>query len=56
MTDEGYARYSPWQQPAPTVHYALRLSDEDVKRIAIAVVARLELLRGAAARRGEPSE
>jgi hypothetical protein len=30
------------QQPLPTTHYALRLSDDDVQRIAEAVVARLK--------------
>jgi hypothetical protein len=66
VTDEEYARYSPWQQQrgmtpeearrwveaydargqglrqaAPPVHYGLRLSEEDVQRIAEAVVAGL---------------
>ena len=40
-----YNQWPPNQlQPAPTAHYP-RLSEEDVQRIAIAVVARLELLR-----------
>lgn len=46
LTLEQLRRYNEQQsqkynQPLPTTHYALRLSDEDVARIVEAVVARL---------------